>query len=325
MGGGGKFYDRDVTDRTRRTAQGFSTDADRVLSRSQADSSSSPLNRHIACTGESAVALSLDGTGSMGRLPKILWDKFPMIAGQLVERAYLPNPTISLSIIGDIEGSTSGSRGDSAPIRVADFCQVRELDTWLQKLWLEGGGWGQARESYEFMAYFYARRCDISKAITSMMIFTGDEGFRDQLSGAELRKRFGGNHETISSSAAFKELRQKFSDNVFLVHPPYQDASEDKTIVKMWQGVLGKEHIVNLGTNEAIGDIILGIIALVGGTRDLSTYLNEMESREQTPERIAEVKRSLTELADFLKHRPKIRPHASNPEGSSADKPIDWK
>ena len=291
MGGGGTYYDRDVTDKTQRTSRGFSTVAEEKLSRDRADPALRPYKRKIICNNKSPIVFAFDVTGSMGNLPKIIYDKMPMIAGQIVEQGYLDDPIVSLAAIGDI-------LCDEAPIQIGDFALVRNLDEWLQRIWLEGGGGGHAKESYEFTIYFYARNCEIPNAETPFFIITGDEGFREKLLATDLRERFGGEHESIDSQTVFEELKQKFQNNVFLVHRYYSGA--DAKIVKQWEDTLGKEKVIRLGSDLAIADTILGIFALVTGSRTLDEYLQDMKNRGQTRERIAEVKKSLEPLAASL-------------------------
>lgn len=299
MGGGGSYYDRDVTDRRQVRSSGFSDRAEDALSRSNLDSALIPRNRRLTATCKSPVVLALDATGSMGRFPKIFWDKLPMIAGQLIERGYLEEPMASLAVVGDLVC-------DNGPIQTCDFALVRNLDDWLQRLWLEEGGGGQAKESYELTAYFYARRCEISNAVTPFFIFIGDEGFREKLLARDIKKYIDGEHEDVDSKVIFEELKQKFKGNVFLIHRRYHDSFKDGEIVKQWKELLGEEKVIMLGPDDmAIGDIMLGIFALVTGRRTLDEYLADMKTRKQTDERIAQVKESLKTLTEAVKSAPK--------------------
>ncbi|MBM3465694.1 MAG: hypothetical protein FJX76_26685, partial [Armatimonadetes bacterium] len=146
MGGGGTYYDRDVTDSSQRTASGYSDLAESRMSRSSANPAVLPRDRRISATCAGPVVYAFDVTGSMGTLPKIIYDKMPLIAGQTLELGYIPDPMMCLSAVGD-------AVCDSAPLQVGEFAELRGLDTWLERLWLESGGGGQAMESYELMAY----------------------------------------------------------------------------------------------------------------------------------------------------------------------------
>ncbi len=307
MGGGGSHYDRDVTDRSLRTSRGTSSVAEEKMSRRKVDAAVLPQGRTLVCRSRSPVVYAFDVTGSMGDLPKIIYDKAPMMAGQLTEQGYLEEPTISLAAVGDI-------LSDQAPLQVCDFSAVRNLDEWLQRIWLEGNGGGQAKESYELIAYFYARMCDIPDAVTPIFLFTGDEGFREQLLATDLKEHFGGGHENVKADIVFNELKKKFQGNVFLIHRRYHD-SEDQQIVRQWERVLGKEQVIKLKSDLAIADVTLGVFAIVTGKRTLEQYLQDMKTREQTDERIAEVRESLKTLAATVK--PVQRPKTNEPISES--------
>ncbi|MBI2449958.1 MAG: hypothetical protein HYV47_00305 [Candidatus Nealsonbacteria bacterium] len=297
MGGGGTYYDRDVTDRNRRTDKGFSDVAESKMSRSKVDAAVLPRGRKLTCTAKSPVVYAFDVTGSMGDLPKIIFDKMPMMAGQLIEKGYLEDVMMSLSAVGDI-------LSDQAPLQVCDFALVKNLDEWLQRIWLEGQGGGQARESYEFIAYFYAKMCDIPNAETPIFLFTGDEGFRENLPAATLREYFGKGSENTDAKSIFEELKKKFKGNVFLIHRRYNQG--DQEIVAQWENVLGKERVIKLGSDLAIADVTLGVFAIVAGKRTLEEYLQDMKTRGQDDQRIAEVRKSLEVLAAMIKPARKI-------------------
>ncbi len=335
MGGGGSYYDRDVTYGGSTTRSGYSDFAAQVTGNNELDSSLIPLNRRLASTCKSPIVCPLDGTGSMGTLPRVLCDKWPMIAGQITMQKYLDDVMVSLGIVGDVES-------DRGPIQVCDFAKIRDLDPWLQKLWIEGEGGGQHFESYEFVAYFYARLYDMKGATTPMMIFTGDESFRENLSADSLRRHFGGQHQNVSAFTIFNELKEKFRGNVFLIHRYYSGYDLDSEIVAQWQKVLGKENVVNLKTDTAVGDIMLGIIALASGSRTLGQYIEDMKNRPlkmgkqtfkpQSEERLNEVRESLKVMASTRKivrpSRPTQKTSAANNsknETRSKKKSQSWK
>jgi len=320
MGGGGSFYNRDTTDKDRITSGGYSDLAEEKLSRSNINKAVLPENRKIVSTCKSPLVYAFDVTGSMGDLPKIIWDKMPMIAGQIKMQKYLDDTMISLSAIGDVIS-------DRAPIQICDFSKLKSLDEWLERLWLESRGGGQGKESYEFTAYFYARLYDMQNAKTPIFLFTGDEGFREQLPAKELEEHFGGKHETVSAENVFKELKNKFKNNVFLIHKTYGDEREDEFIIKQWQKVLGEENVILLKNKLAIADVTLGVIAIASGAKTLDEYIKDVKNRPlemsgvkyepQTPERSKEVRES---LKFFAESRNKAGKKVSNKNSSSQNK-----
>src|SRR2546423_9957695 len=89
MGGGGSYYDRDVQVGYDRGGSGYSAQAAEKMGRASADPGLLPKDRTIECTAKCPVVYAFDVTGSMGNLPRIIYDKMPMIAGQITECGYL--------------------------------------------------------------------------------------------------------------------------------------------------------------------------------------------------------------------------------------------
>ncbi len=337
MGGGGSYYDRDVTDKRLRCSSGVSSVAERELRQRFMDPALLPKDRRLICKARNPLVYDGDVTGSMGNLPKIMmWDKWPGMVGQIVARNYLPDPQMSIAATGDI-------RSDDSPLQMCDFESLRNLDKWLKKIHFEGGGGGHGTESYAMTAYFYAHRCDLPKAENPIFLITGDEGFVDELHEDDLREHFGGEHKGTTAKKVFADLCKKFMDNVFLIHRKYGNESKNAEVVKQWEGVLGKERIVHLPEDLAVGDITLGVYAIVSGARNLAQYLEDMSTRPlnlgkdikyepQSPERISQVEKALEPLKDF-KPIKQIRPKnvrgksgkkTGKPAESKKEKP-DWK
>ena len=306
MGGGGTWGDHDV--RPAAPGKDYSQEAEKVFEQvKRIDPSMDPKKRTLRTACKHPIVLALDGTGSMGKLPKIFIDKEAMVACQLTEQGYLPGAQtearISFAIIGDAET-------DAAPLQVADFCTTRETGVQTRRLWLEGGGGANKVESYQLAAYFYARHCRIAEDAVPFFIFTGDEGFYDTLYARDIAATFGdtvqGNLET---KEVFAELLRNFRGNVFLVHRPYvsEGCPSDREVLQQWEGVLGKERIVILREDRAIADMILGILALRGGARTLDEYCEDMRSgrrnldtgavEPQDEKRIALVRQALEGIA----------------------------
>ena len=322
MGGGGSYYDRDVKDGYDRGASGYSDQAAEKMSRTSADPGLLAKDRKIVCKAKAPVVYAFDVTGSMGNLPKIIFDKMPLIAGQIAECGYLRDPEISLAAIGDI-------LSDRAPIQIADFSPIRKLDDWLQRIWLEGNGGGQSQESYEYTAYFYARCCELPEAETPFLLITGDEGFRETLYGGDLSRHFGGTRENAEAVDVFTELRRKFKGNVFLIRRKYSGA-DDAKIQDQWEKLLGKDYVVPLGSDQAIADVTLGVFALMTGTRTLDSYLEDLKTKRavpQTDERVAEVRASLARVATLkpMASPPAAAPAATSAPGAGGDPPGDPK
>lgn len=306
MGGGGDFYDRDVTSKSYRSSSGSTDVSEKALSSTGVDPLFLPKGRKLVCEAKNPLVYGFDVTGSMGNLPKIIYDKWPGIVGQIIARKYLPDPQMSLAAIGDIVS-------DSAPLQMADFSALRNLDRYFKRIYIEGNGGGQGVESYEMTAYYYAYLCDMPNAENPICLFTGDEGFREELYADDLREHFGGEHKDTTAKKVFEDLIKKFKGNVFLIHRYYSSNGSDESIVSTWRRVLGQQRIIFLPQDDdlAIGDITLGLYAIVSGARTLAQYLQDMKTRPlnlgenvkyeaQSPERIRLVEKALQPLKDFV-------------------------
>jgi hypothetical protein len=97
------------------------------------------------------VILGLDLTGSMGSIPVyLIREGLPHIMGKLIQKGFNDASLLFVGV-GDHEN-------DDAPLQVGQFeSGDDELDTWLTRTWVEGGGGGNAGESYLLAWYFAAK------------------------------------------------------------------------------------------------------------------------------------------------------------------------
>jgi hypothetical protein len=227
MGGG--YYDRDVgmTEPSAARSQ-YTEAAATAMSQKGPHADLVPKGRFLSCAHRSPIVVAMDVTRSRGNDSKIVYDKMPMLFGQILMQGYLEDPAISFAAIGD------ASSGDRSPLQVCDFAAGTELDAWLTKIWLEEGGGGTGRESYELAAFFYARRTELTGG-KGYFFFTGDEGFypevaREQIAqhlapdaqapaGAVARRfeKLEIGDRAFDAKAAFRELAEKF--HVFFIYP----------------------------------------------------------------------------------------------------------
>lgn len=335
MGGGGSFYDRDVTSAQYRSrATGVSSVAERELRQNQMDPGLLPRGRRLVCTARNPIVYDFDVTGSMGNLPKIIYDKWPGIVGQIVARGYLPDPEMSITATGDI-------RSDGSPLQMCDFSPLRNLDRLLKRVHFEGNGGGQGSESYEMTAYYYLNYCDIREAENPIYLITGDEACVEEVYGRDLAEHFGGTHSNTSAGDIFASLIKKFKGNVFRINRKYNNGGGHRMIVSQWERLLGKERVIHLPEDLAIGDITLGVYAIVSGARTLDEYLEDMRTRPldlakdvkyepQSAERIKQVEDALQPLRDL---RPVVArnlvmdsgPPMSSKSPGGSETPASWK
>lgn len=98
-----------------------------------------------------AISIFLDVTGSMGRIPELLIRHKLGAMMETLLRHGVEDPQVMFSAIGD-------QYTDRAPLQVGQFeAGATEMNLNLSQIYLEGGGGGQAKESYQ-LAWLIAGR-----------------------------------------------------------------------------------------------------------------------------------------------------------------------
>jgi hypothetical protein len=101
-----------------------------------------------------AIIISLDVTGSMGRVVRGIHGDLPHLHELLLGHKYIPDPQILFMAVGD-------ATCDQAPLQVGQFESDNRMDQNLENMILEGGGGGQKTESYELALYVAGRHTSI--------------------------------------------------------------------------------------------------------------------------------------------------------------------
>jgi hypothetical protein len=303
MGGGGSYYDRDVTPRS--SYGGPSTTAQREMQQSSLHPDMSAKGRRMTCNARSPLVYAFDVTGSMGKMPQIIYDKMPMIVGQIIAREYLEEFQMCFAAVGD-------HNHDRVPVQVGSFGSPREADAWLKKIYIESGGGSNNVESYELIAYYFAFMADFPNAVHPFFLFTGDEGMYETISAATIRNHIDPTYtgQDVSTAEVFARLLEKFRGNVFCIRKHY--AHGEAKALRSWVNVLGEDRVIALPTSDelSIGDVTLGLFAIASGARTLDQYIEDMSTRPldlasnvefkpQTPQRIAAVREALAPMLNF--------------------------
>lgn len=234
------------------------------------------------CTDSDAPLMILcDVTGSMGSWPATIFSKLPYL--DLEGKEYMgPNMAISFAAVGD-------AHSDKYPIQVRDFKNGLDLEKELKELIIEGNGGGQCSESYELTALYYARNAKMPNAKRPIMIIIGDEGYYETITKAHAKfAHVKLENDRINTDELFKELQDKYS--VYLIRKPYDSGSEEKSIQKRWEELIGKEHIAMLPAADRVVDVIFGILAQEKNRVDY--FRKEIEDR-QRPDQVNTVYKSL--------------------------------
>ena len=289
---GGATYDRDVysSSSARAWSGNFGSDASKKAFRSTTlDEFMFPYGRMLKANCKVPILVMLDVTGSNIDFARIVYDKMPMFYGQIEQQNYLDDFEIAVCAVGD-------AYTDKYPLQIPEFGAGIEIDSWLTKLVLEGGGGGQKRESYELAAYYLAKHFEFREDAEPIVFFIADESPYSQVSDSQVRKYV--DDEPVEDQKPFASLAERICNRLFLILNPYGGRRQDQDIYDDWRDVVDSEHIVRFecGQEKSIVDTMLGIIALSYGTRSIAAYKNDMVARGQTQERIASVTANLGSL-----------------------------
>jgi len=284
---GGSSYSRDVYSSSSSSSWGTSSTSVTKLSNNTLDGSMKSNGKVIKSTSKNPIVIVLDVTGSNIDFARLVYDKMPMFYGQIEEKQYLKDFDIAILAIGDV------GMGDSYPLQIGDFAKGIEIDSWLERLVLEGHGGGNRRESYELAAHYLNECCEFEKDAEPIVFFIGDEAAYDEVKKKEADE-YGipcsQNHDP------FPKLIEKFDNNVFMLLNKYCGRDFESDITNFWQRKLPSEHTIKIKEEKSIVDLMLGIIALLNKRR-LAAIETDMLLRGQTHARLTNVRDSLLELS----------------------------
>lgn len=295
---GGSSYDRDVYSssssrgwRSSYSSFGESSYSESKLSSSTLHSSMNPKGKILRSNTKTPIIIMLDVTGSNINFARVVYDKLPMFYGQIEQKGYLKDFDISICAVGD-------AYCDYYPLQIGSFAKGIEIDSWIEKLVLEGGGGGGNRESYELAAYYLYKNTQFAPGSKPIIFFIGDERPYSTVDPYQAQK-FGIEYEQ-KNIEPFSLLREKVNDNVFMLLNKYCSRNFEAEITTSWQKLLAPQHVIKIQEQKSIVDLMLGIISMVSESRTLETYKIDMQNRGQTDERINGVSKSLEGLANII-------------------------
>lgn len=208
-----------------------------------------------------AIAVLFDVTGSMGQIPaRFAQEKLGRLMKVLTSKGVIPHPQVLFGAIGD-------SYSDQAPLQIGQFESGLEMDDWLTKIWIEGNGGGQIKESYALAHYFAARHTSIDcfeKRGKKGYLFTlGDELVHPFIKRDEALKIFGDRLEAdLTAQDLIAEAQRSYE--VFHIVVGGTSHGDEPQILNGWRDLLG-ERALYLKDPDAVCELIATTIALVEG------------------------------------------------------------
>lgn len=251
------------------------------------------------------VLTLLDGTGSMGTIPRRIMDKLPTLMTALITKGYVPHPHIAFGMVGDAEW-------DKLPVQCTRYEAGNVLASSLGNLVIEGGGGGNLSESYELAMYYAAVASVldsvIKRGIKGVCFIIGDEfatnranpskprgtaaGYTGMLSKKHVKEYL---DLEIEADIPFEDvlamLREKYE--VFWVYPKEAEYyTAYPQIVEHWKTVFGQNCLL-LDSAENIVELIVGTVATVCGF-ELSTIAKDLSDLGASSSAVADMTSALT-------------------------------
>lgn len=200
------------------------------------------------------IIIALDVTGSMMDTPyEMIKDNLPKIMDAVMQLG-VQDPQLLFMAVGDHEY-------DRYPIQTGQFESdtAKILDT-LQGLVLEGGGGGNAGESYllaHIIAGYHTETDSYFKRGTKGFLFTiGDEPNLKRISGRSLEKILG--YQQGAADITAEEALQKAMEQYHVFHIHITNASHGMRVVETWKPLLG-QNVLTCASGEVDKVIVRAI------------------------------------------------------------------
>lgn len=209
------------------------------------------------------VMLWLDGTGSMGMVAhQIASSELGKVIQEILDRKPVTDPHLLAGVIGDV-------RYDTQPVQATQFEADNVLVDQLVSLYLEGGGGGNASESYDAAWYFAATKtkCDAwEKRGKKGFLFTmGDEEAPYGLDASHIHENFG-DHVQVNYTA--EQLLRMAEEKWEVFHIMIGEGSHARmagdSVRSSWSKLMGQRAIWCSDVTK-LGEIIVSTIQIVSG------------------------------------------------------------
>jgi hypothetical protein len=240
-----------------------------------------------------AIAVFLDVTGSMSRVPRVVQERLPQLLGLLLYKNYIPHPQILFGAIGD-------ATCDRVPLQVGQFESDNRMDTHLQNLILEGGGGAGMSESYELALYFMARHTSVDcwekRRKKGYLFMIGDEMAYPKVKRSEVNDLIGaGLQDDIPLAQIVTELKEKY--HVFYIIPGGASNSANAAIPDFWRETLGGQSVIRLEDANDVSELIALTIGANEGTVGLDDGIADLRAVGASDATVQHVRSALATFA----------------------------
>jgi len=208
------------------------------------------------------VIIDLDVTGSMGMIA----DHFAREGlGVLFNSIYNDKPIASPHICFTANGDVMC---DKVPFQCSQFEADNRIVQQLTQIYLEGGGGGNASESYNLAWYFAARRTKLISQKQNRLgfLFTiGDECLPEDLTNEDVNNIFDGNDtEPVDNLSLLRQAQRKFHVFHIIIAQGNYASSNLHKVQASWRSLLG-ENAITLDDYKKLPMLVCSIMAHIAG------------------------------------------------------------
>lgn len=222
------------------------------------------------------IILGLDVTGSMGSVPHhMVKEGLPFVMGTIIQHG-IPDPQLLFLAIGDHEC-------DSSPLQVGQFESSDELlDKWLTDVYLEGGGGGNAGESYllawYFAGYHTAHDAWEKRGKKGFLFTIGDEPTLKNLPARNVKHIMGtGQYEEYTSAALLDKAKERY--HVYHLHIKETGAGSKQSTIDGWKQLMG-DNLVVVDRHQDVSKVMAQIITSVEENQSAISSVSKTDSSE---------------------------------------------
>lgn len=240
------------------------------------------------------IIFALDVTGSMGDIPDLIARTELPHFMKLLMSCGIADPQLLFMAVGD-------ATSDGAPLQVGQFESTAELmDQWLTYSFLEGGGGGQNKESYELALYFLAEHTDTdawnNRKKRGYIFMTGDELPYPSVSRHQVEALIGDKvDDDISTEAVVAAVQEAFEP--FFLIPDKQRAQRCEP---RWRELLG-DHVIVMEDPHDTCHVAAGLVALRENVvADIDAFAKLISGAGVDRKRCGAIVRALTPYAATL-------------------------
>lgn len=224
-----------------------------------------------------AIAVGIDGTGSMRKVPEVIQKGLPDLIDTVVDRGISDHPNVMFICFDD-----ENSIPPDAAFQMSQFeIGATELVESLNNLVIPGQGGGNDGESYHLFFYALANHTRIESFERDgrkgyAFLICDEQPIFDRLDytkrGTSPEVAKATFEDTIEKEVSMLESVRKTAEkyHVFILRPHHTCHGEDVSITRMWQDLLEKagvdpEHVMEIkDPNSIISTMVLAIGRLTG-------------------------------------------------------------